>query len=100
MKITYYGHSCFLIVAAGKNILFDPFITGNELAANININDIKADYIFISHGHFDHMLDAVAIAKNTGAQVLASWELYHYFTKEGLTNLRPINPGGKIDIDF
>lgn len=100
MKITYYGHSCFLVVAGGKRILFDPFITGNELAANINIQDISADYIFVSHGHYDHMLDVVAIANNTGALVLASWELYDYFTKQGLANVRPINPGGKVDLDF
>lgn len=100
MKITYYGHSCFSVVAGGKHILFDPFISGNELAKGINIDDIKADYIFISHGHFDHMLDAVAIAKRTGAMIVGIWELYIYFTKEGVENVHPLNPGGKVTFDF
>jgi L-ascorbate metabolism protein UlaG (beta-lactamase superfamily) len=100
MKITYYGHSCFSVVAGGKHILFDPFISGNELAKGINVDDIKADYIFISHGHFDHMLDAVAIAKRTGAMIVGIWELYIYFTKEGVENVHPLNPGGKVTFDF
>jgi glyoxylase-like metal-dependent hydrolase (beta-lactamase superfamily II) len=53
MKITYYGHSCFSVVAGGKTILFDPFISGNELASGIDPDDIRVDYIFVSHGHFD-----------------------------------------------
>ena len=100
MKITYYGHSCFSVIAGGKNILFDPFITGNELAKHINIDEIEADYIFVSHGHFDHMLDVVAIATRTGAMVLGNWELYSYFTKQGLKNVHPINPGGQFTFDF
>jgi L-ascorbate metabolism protein UlaG (beta-lactamase superfamily) len=100
MKITYYGHSCFSVVAGGKNILFDPYITGNELAKNIDINEIEADYVFVSHGHFDHILDVEAIANRTGAQVVGSFELYNYFTKQGLTNVLPINPGGQASFDF
>jgi L-ascorbate metabolism protein UlaG (beta-lactamase superfamily) len=100
MKITYYGHACFSILAGGKNILFDPFISGNELAKDINIDEIQADYIFVSHGHFDHMLDTVAIANRTGALVVGSWELYDYFGKQGIKNVRPINPGGKVAFDF
>jgi L-ascorbate metabolism protein UlaG (beta-lactamase superfamily) len=100
MKFTYYGHACFAVVAGGKNILFDPFITGNELAKNINIDEIEADYIFVSHGHIDHMLDTVAIANRTGATVVGSWELYDYFNKQGVKNTRPLNPGGKVAFDF
>ncbi|MBB5635078.1 L-ascorbate metabolism protein UlaG (beta-lactamase superfamily) [Pedobacter cryoconitis] len=100
MKITYYGHSCFAIEAAGKHILFDPFISGNELAKNIKIDEIKADYIFVSHGHFDHILDVTSIANRTGATIVASWELYNYFSNQGIKNVLPINPGGKADFDF
>jgi len=100
MKITYYGHACFSVFAGGKHILFDPFITANELAKHIDINTIKADYIFVSHGHFDHMADVVAIANNTGATVVGSWELYTYFGKQGLKNVQPLNPGGKFSFDF
>jgi len=100
MKITYYGHSCFSVVAGGKNILFDPFISGNELAKDVSIDEIEADYILVSHGHFDHMLDVATIAARTGAMVLCGWELYDYFTREGLKNVHPINPGGKFTFDF
>lgn len=100
MKITYYGHSCFSVFAGGKHILFDPYISGNELAKDINIEEIKADYIFVSHGHFDHMLDVVAIANRTGATVVGSWELYNYFNTQGVKNVFPLNPGGKTTFDF
>jgi L-ascorbate metabolism protein UlaG (beta-lactamase superfamily) len=100
MEITYYGHSCFSVLAGGKHLLFDPYITGNDLAKHININDIKADYIFVSHGHFDHILDVVTIANNTGATVVGSFELYDYFSKQGVKNTQPLNQGGKIAFDF
>ncbi|WP_210518586.1 metal-dependent hydrolase [Hymenobacter terricola] len=100
MDITYYGHSCFLVVAGGKRLLFDPFISGNELATHIDIEAIQADYIFVSHGHFDHILNVVAIANRTGALVLAGWELYNYFGAQGVKNVHPINPGGQFTFDF
>jgi L-ascorbate metabolism protein UlaG (beta-lactamase superfamily) len=100
MKVTYYGHSCFSVVAGGKHILFDPFISGNELAKHIPLDTIPADFIFVSHGHFDHMLDVEAIATRTGALVVSSWELYNYFNKQGVKNVHPLNPGGKATFDF
>jgi L-ascorbate metabolism protein UlaG (beta-lactamase superfamily) len=100
MKLTYYGHSCFSVFAGGKNLLFDPFITPNELASAINVDDVKADYIFISHGHYDHIFDAVHIANNTGATVLGNFEIYDWLNKQGIKNTHPINPGGKFSFDF
>ncbi len=100
MKLTYYGHASFAVFAGGKHILFDPFITGNELAKDIDINTIPADYIFVSHGHPDHMADVTAIATRTGATVIGSWELYSYFGKQDLKNVQPLNPGGKAIFDF
>ena len=72
MKFTFYGHACFSIEVAGKKLLFDPFITGNELAKDIDVNSIEADYILVSHGHGDHVGDLVSIAKRTGAQVIGA----------------------------
>ena len=100
MKVTYYGHACFAVFAGGKHILFDPFITGNELAKDIDLNSIKADYIFVSHGHSDHMADTVTIAGHTGATVVCSYELFIYFGKQGLKKVQPLNPGGKFKFDF
>lgn len=100
MKFTYYGHSCFLVEINGKKILFDPFITANELAKHIDINQIECDYIAISHGHFDHIADALSIAKRTNATVICAYEIYEWFQKQGLTNLRPMNTGGKWKISI
>lgn len=100
MKLTYYGHSCFLVETNGKRILFDPFISPNELAKHIDINTIECDYIAISHGHFDHIADALAIAKRTNAAVICAYEIYEWFQKQGITNLRPMNTGGKWQTGF
>jgi L-ascorbate metabolism protein UlaG (beta-lactamase superfamily) len=96
MKITYYGHSCFGAELNGKHILFDPFVTGNPLAKDIvDINTIPADYILVSHGHADHIWDAEAIARRTGAKIVCSWEIYEWFGKKGLENSHPMNTGGE-----
>ncbi|WP_295124270.1 metal-dependent hydrolase [uncultured Chitinophaga sp.] len=100
MKVTYYGHSCFSVNIGGKNILFDPFITPNELAKDIRVNEVPADYIFVSHAHFDHINDAMSIALRTNAKIIANWEIYNWFSKNGVTNVQPMNPGGKWDFEF
>lgn len=97
MEFTYYGHSCFSVDVSGKKILFDPFITPNELAKNININDIDADYILLSHGHGDHIADCITLAEGTGAKVVCSWEIYEWLNKKGITNVHPMNTGGRWD---
>lgn len=100
MNITYYGHSCFGIEIKGKHIVFDPFISPNELAKSINVNTIKADYILISHGHEDHIADAVALAKRTNAKVICAWEINVWLGKQGVENIHPMNTGGKVKLDF
>jgi L-ascorbate metabolism protein UlaG (beta-lactamase superfamily) len=94
MQYTYYGHSCFSVVINGKHLLFDPFITPNELASAIDVNSIKADYILVSHGHADHIADCVAIATRTGALVICAWEIHEWLNKQGVTNTHPMNTGG------
>ncbi len=100
MNLTYYGHSCFSVTANGKKLLFDPFITGNELAKHIDINTIEADYILLSHGHGDHVADVEAIAKRTGAKIIAAYEVAMWFAGKGIENYHPMNPGGKRGFDF
>jgi L-ascorbate metabolism protein UlaG (beta-lactamase superfamily) len=95
MNLTYYGHSCFLVETAGKKILFDPFITYNELAGHININDIDADFILVSHGHSDHIADCIALAESTQAKVVCNWEIHEWLNKKGIKNTHPMNTGGK-----
>ncbi len=99
MKLTFYGHACFAIETNGKKLLFDPFITGNELAKDVDINKIAADYILVSHGHGDHVADLVSIAKRTGAQVIAAFEIVEWVQKQGVTNAHPMN-FGPYNFDF
>ena len=100
MHFTYYGHSCFAVQIKGKKILFDPFITPNALAKNIDINEIAADYIFLSHGHEDHIADCINIAGGTGAKVICSFEIHLWLNKQGIANTHPMNTGGKWSFDF
>ncbi len=101
MNITYYGHSCFGVEVGGKNLLFDPFISPNELAKKVDVTKIKADYILISHGHEDHMADAASIAKQTNATVIANYEIAVWHNaKQGVKNFHPMNFGGKWKFDF
>ncbi|WP_375325373.1 metal-dependent hydrolase [Flagellimonas sp. GZD32] len=100
MKITYLGHATLLLKMNGKTILFDPFITGNELASNIDINSLKVDYIFVTHGHQDHVLDVEAIAKNNPEALLVSnFEVVSWFGEKGVQG-HPMNHGGKHTFDF
>lgn len=100
MNITYYGHSCFGVEVNGKHLLFDPFISPNGLAKNINVSTIKADYILVSHGHEDHIADAVSIAKRTGATVICAFEIHNWLQKQGVSNTHPMNIGGKGKFEF
>jgi L-ascorbate metabolism protein UlaG (beta-lactamase superfamily) len=100
MNITYFGHSCFGIEVNGKHILFDPFISPNELASNIDVNTVKADYILVSHGHEDHIADLVSIAKRTNAKIFCNWEISVWLNKQGISNTHPMNIGGKWKFEF
>lgn len=100
MKFTFYGHASFSIEVTGKTILFDPFITPNPAAKDIDINSIKADYIFLSHGHGDHIADATAIARNTGATCVAAAEIAGWLGKNGVEKNHAMNHGGFMNFDF
>jgi len=100
MNVTYYGHACFLVQVGGKHLLFDPFITPNPLAKSVQTKEIAADYIFVSHGHDDHLADAVKIAKRTEATVFANFEVAEWLTKKGIGQVHAVNPGGAVDFDF
>lgn len=100
MRLTYYGHSCFSVVAAGRTLLFDPFISPNPLAAGVDVDRVEADYILISHGHEDHVADVQRIAVRTGAQLVSNFEIITWFAQKGLTNGHPLNHGGRWRFDF
>lgn len=100
MKVTYYGHACFGVNINGKHLLFDPFIRHNELAKHIDVAAIPADYILLSHGHEDHVADALEIAQRTGATLISNYEIVSWFAQKGVSNNHPMNIGGKRSFDF
>lgn len=100
VQITYYGHSCFMVTMNGTKILFDPFITPNELAKGIDIKTIHPDYILLSHGHGDHVEDAVEIAKQSGAKCIGVYEVMEWLNTQGVENTHAMNTGGNWEFDF
>ena len=101
IKISFYGHGCFGAEVNGFNLLFDPFITPNEKANHLNIDEIPADYILISHAHEDHIADVVEIANRTGAKLISNFEITTWFANEhGINNSHPMNHGGAWNFDF
>ena len=99
-ELKYYGHSCFELRTAGKSIIFDPFISPNPLAAGIDIQALKPDFMLISHGHSDHIADAVQIARQSGCLVIGVWEVTEWFKAQGIDNVHPMNIGGARNFDF
>ncbi|MCB0802317.1 MAG: metal-dependent hydrolase [Flavobacteriales bacterium] len=100
MKITYYGHSCFGITTKTSSLLFDPFIRPNELAKKIEVDKIPCDYMLISHGHEDHVADALEIAKRTNSRIVSNFEIVSWFEKQGINQIHPMNIGGEWNFDF
>jgi L-ascorbate metabolism protein UlaG (beta-lactamase superfamily) len=100
MKVTYYGHACFSAQIDSKHLLFDPFITPNPRARAVDVTKIPADYILISHGHADHLADAAAIAKRTGAALISNYEVAVWFEKQGVRKAHPMNHGGARRLEF
>ncbi|WP_214854583.1 MULTISPECIES: metal-dependent hydrolase [unclassified Exiguobacterium] len=98
MKLTYHGQSTVTIETNGHHLVIDPFFSGNEKATT-NPDDVKADFILLTHAHADHMLDAERIAKATGATIIATHELATYLSFKGL-NVHPMNLGGQFEFSF
>jgi L-ascorbate metabolism protein UlaG (beta-lactamase superfamily) len=100
MNIKYLGHSCFQLEVNGCMLVVDPFITPNHLAAGIKLENVKADYILVSHAHQDHMADVLELAKIHDATLIANWEICSWFTDKGLHKTHPMNTGGKWTFEF
>ena len=98
ISVQYLGHSCFLFTTAKTKILVDPFLTGNPMAAT-TAEKVAADLILVSHGHGDHYGDAVAIAKRTGATIVAPYELALHAGAQG-AKVHPMGCGGGKDFPF
>ncbi len=99
MKVTYLGHASLNIEVGSKNIIVDPFISANELASDIDLNQLEADYILLTHAHQDHILDVETIANRTKAKIVSNYEIVTYYGNKGFEG-HPMNHGGSWQFDF
>lgn len=98
-SLTWLGHSCWLLTAEGKRILIDPFLNDSPTAP-IKAEHVQADYVLVTHGHFDHIADAAAIAVRYGATLVANFEICEWLGKQGVKSSEPMNLGGTIKLPF
>jgi L-ascorbate metabolism protein UlaG (beta-lactamase superfamily) len=98
MRLTYYGHSSFLVETAKARLVLDPFFNDNP-ASPIKAAEVKCDYLLITHGHDDHSGDALEIAKRCGATIVANFEIAEYFAAKG-AKTHGMNPGGGFNFPF
>jgi L-ascorbate metabolism protein UlaG (beta-lactamase superfamily) len=92
-RLCWLGHACLLIESDGQRLLIDPFLTGNPKAAT-TADKVQADFLLVSHGHGDHVGDTVAIARRTGATVIANYEISEWLKKQGVSKVNGQQHGG------
>ncbi|MBN2286996.1 MAG: metal-dependent hydrolase [Tissierellales bacterium] len=100
MKITYLGHSVFLLEEGAFKAIIDPFIRGNKSCPITIENLTNLSHIFITHGHSDHIGDAVELADNSGALVVANAEIGRYLASKGVKRIHTMHIGGRHQFDF
>lgn len=83
MEITWYGHAAFAVKCGGKHLLLDPYLDENPLSP-VKADQARADFILVTHGHGDHLGDAEAIARRTGATVISVAEIARWLEKRGV----------------
>jgi L-ascorbate metabolism protein UlaG (beta-lactamase superfamily) len=98
-KLTWFGHATLGIETGGYHILVDPFFSGNS-AASAKADQVPADFILITHGHGDHVGDAVAIAKRTNALVISNFEIANWLGKQGVKRTHGQHLGGGFKHPF
>ena len=99
MEIRFLGHAAFALSHEGTTVLVDPFLTGNPKAA-VSASDLEANAVLLTHGHMDHLGDTVAIARRTGADVVAIVELAGELREDGLEKVHDPNLGGTVGFDW
>lgn len=98
MKLTYYGQSCIGVEIEDACLLFDPFISGNPLAKHVDVSKVPATHVLLTHGHGDHVADAEAILKRTGAQLISNFEICNWYGAKGIKDGIGLNIGGQENL--
>lgn len=99
VELTWLGHAAWLIKTGKHRLVLDPFLEASPTAP-IKAEDLEADFVMVSHGHFDHVADAAVIAKRNGATVVANFEICEWLGKQGVESTQPMNLGGGIDLPW
>ena len=97
--VTWLGHGCFQFDTPSGTVLIDPFLTGNP-AAQVKAADVSPQFIVLTHGHGDHVGDVVAIARRTGALVIANYEITEWLSRQGVSKIHAMNVGGGRQFPF
>jgi L-ascorbate metabolism protein UlaG (beta-lactamase superfamily) len=100
MEIKFHGHACFELGDGDTTVLVDPFLAPNNPKAVATAEDVEPTHIAISHGHADHIADAVAVAKRTGAHCVAIVELVNWLGSQGVEETTDPNVGGTVEFDW
>jgi L-ascorbate metabolism protein UlaG (beta-lactamase superfamily) len=100
MEIKFHGQSCFELSEGGTTVLVDPFLKPNNPAAVATADEVDATHIALSHGHADHVADAVPVAKRTGAHCVAIVELAKWLEGQGIEGVSDPNFGGTVEFDW
>jgi L-ascorbate metabolism protein UlaG (beta-lactamase superfamily) len=100
MDIRYLGHSCFELSDGSATVLVDPFLKPNSPTAPVTADEVEPTHILVTHGHVDHMADAVPLAKRTGAHCVAMVEVAKWFAGQGVEAISDPNLGGTIEFDW
>jgi len=99
-ELTWLGHASWQLKTAQHTLLIDPFLDDSPTAPTRS-KDAKADFILVSHGHFDHIADAAKIANRTGATVISNYEITTWLAKNhGVKNTIGGNLGGGASLPF
>ena len=100
MEIRYHGHSCFELVDGDHHVFVDPFLKPNNPAATATADEVEATHVLLTHGHADHVADAVPLAQRTGAHCIAMVEVVKWMEAQGIESSSDPNLGGTVETEF
>src|SRR6476659_11356158 len=100
MDIRWHGHACFELSEGDTTVLVDPFLKPNNPSAVVTADEVEPTHIAISHGHADHIADAIPVATRTGAHFVAIVELADWLGSKGVEAVSDPNLGGTVEFDW